>query len=115
MADIYELADGLILKKIGEKIRAARLRQNITQSNLSKESGVPLSILKNIEGGQIIKVDPLIRLLRTLHMLDTLQTLIDEDTLTPVEYYELMNSAQKSRRQRANGSLSDFNKDVSEW
>lgn len=36
MEDIYTLSDVQIQKKIGDKIKAARLKQNITQDSLAE-------------------------------------------------------------------------------
>ena len=49
------LSDAMILTKIGERLKALRLKQNITQQNLAKEAGVSLSsIKKNRERGDWI-------------------------------------------------------------
>lgn len=37
---------------IGTRVRAARDKLNLNQQQLSKQSGVPLPTLKNIEGGR---------------------------------------------------------------
>lgn len=36
--DIYSLSDILILEKIGERVKTARLKQNITQESLAKNA-----------------------------------------------------------------------------
>lgn len=38
MEDMYSLSDAQIEKRIGEKIKAVRLKQNITQDNLAKSA-----------------------------------------------------------------------------
>ena len=43
MEDIYILSDAMILTKIGEHLKAIRLKQNITQQALAEESSVSLS------------------------------------------------------------------------
>ncbi len=101
MENIYVLADKTICSKIGEKIRANRLRQNITQQKLAEDSNVALSTLKRIECGQIGSFDSLLRIVRMLHMLDLLQPLTEEEGLTPNEYYDLVFKAQKKKRKRA--------------
>ena len=39
----------MIQSKIGERLKAVRLKQNITQQALAEESGVSLSSVKKIE------------------------------------------------------------------
>lgn len=114
MDDVYMLADTVILDKIGNHLKAARLKQNITQQSLADAAGVSLSSLKKIEKGEIRTFDSLLRVLRTLGKLDVLQPLVDEEQMTPSEYYELVHSAgDKRQRQRAVGRSKNTNQP--EW
>ncbi|MCX4282639.1 helix-turn-helix domain-containing protein [uncultured Alistipes sp.] len=115
MSDPYALSDTMILQRIGSKIKNLRLRQNITQSSLAESAGVSLSTVKKIEGGEIGSFDSLLRLLRTLGKLDVFQPLVEEEELSPGEYYELVNSARKKTRQRATSRLDNMKKEESEW
>ena len=47
MEDIYTLSDVQIQKKIGDKIKAARLKQNITQDSLAESASRWPEIAKN--------------------------------------------------------------------
>lgn len=111
------LADGTIMSRIGNHLKSARLRQNITQRSLAESSGVSLSSLKKIEKGEIGSFDSLLRVLRTLGKLDVLQPLIDEEQLSPSEYYEIVQSnAAKHQRKRAAGQVNNNkNKEKAEW
>lgn len=116
MDDIYMLADVIISNKIGNHLKTSRLRQNITQQSLAESSGVSLSTLKKIEKGEIRSFDSLLRVLRTLGKLDVLQPLVDEEQLSPSEYYDIVQSnAAKRQRKRAAGRLNNRNKKESEW
>ena len=116
MEDIYMLSDTIILNRIGNHLKTVRLRQNITQQSLADAAGVSLSSLMKIEKGEIKSFDSLLRVLRTLGKLDVLQPLVDEELLSPSEYYELVQSnAAKHQRQRAVGRLNQTNKEESEW
>ena len=101
MDDIYFLTDLDIAKRIGTNLKSMRLRQNITQSNLAESAGVSLSTLKKIESGDICSFDSFLRLLRTLRKLDVLQPLVEEEQLTPNEYWEFINKAKRKIRKRA--------------
>ncbi len=101
MDDIYFLTDLDVAKRIGAKLKSMRLRQNITQSNLAESAGVSLSTLKKIESGDICSFDSFLRMLRTLRKLDVLQPLVEEEQLTPNEYWEFINSAKRKVRKRA--------------
>ena len=121
MDDLYMLADSIILDRIGSHLKAVRLRQNITQQSLADAAGadaagVSLSSLKKIEKGEIGSFDSFLRVLRTLGKLDVLQPLVDEEQLSPSEYYHLVQSdTARHQRQRAVGRLDDINKEESEW
>lgn len=117
MDDIYMLADAIILNRMGNHLKAVRLRQNITQQSLADTAGVSLSSLKKIEKGEIKSFDSFLRILRTLGKLDVLQPLVDEEQLSPSEYYELVQSnANRHQRQRAIGRfINNVNKEELEW
>lgn len=115
MEDIYLLADEMILSKIGQRLKALRLKQNITQQRLAQESEVSLSTVKKIENGEIRSFDSLIRVLRTLGKLDVLQPLVEEEQLSPSEYYEMIHKAGSGRRKRAAGRPRKTDKEESVW
>ncbi len=114
MDDIYTLSDAQIQKRIGEKIKAARLKQNITQDSLAESSSISRSSVQKVEAGEIKSFDTFLRILRTLGMLNDISRLCEEEQLSPSEYYNMVNSAKKNRRKRAMGSIST-NKEESEW
>ncbi|MBP1539546.1 MAG: helix-turn-helix transcriptional regulator [Prevotella sp.] len=116
MDDIYMLSDSAIFAKIGSRLKDVRLKQNITQQSLAESAGVSLSSLKKIEKGEIGSLDSLIRVLRTLGKLEVLQPLVDEEQLSPSEYYELVQSnTANHQRRRAVGRLDNTNKEESAW
>lgn len=116
MDDIYTIDDGMILRRIGNHLKAARLRQNIIQQSLAESSGVSLSSLKKIEKGEIGSFDSLLRVLRTLGKLDVLQPLVEEEQLSPSEYYKIVQSNMaKHQRKRAARRINDKKKEETEW
>ena len=115
MEDVYMLSDAMILTKIGEHLKAIRLKQNITQQALAEESGVSLSSVKKIEKGEIGSFDSLLRVLRTLGKLDVLLPLVEEKQLSPSEYYELVQKAGAHQRKRAAGKSTKKDKEELSW
>ena len=114
MDDIYTLSDTQLSKRIGEKLKAIRLKRNITQHSLAEASSISLSSVKKVENGEIGSFDTLLRILRTLGMLESISQLFEEEHLSPSEYYEMVNKAKKQPRKRAVGKLK-VNKEESEW
>ena len=115
MDNIYMLADMAILGRIGNHLRHARLKQNITQKSLSEAANVSLSSIKKIEKGDIRSFDSLLRIMRILGKLDVLQPLVEEEQMSPSEYYDLVNSSKIRQRKRAAGKLSNITKEDVEW
>ena len=101
MEDVYMLSDAMILLKMGEHLKALRLKQNITQQSLAAESGISLSSIKKIENGEIRSFDSLLRVLRSLGKLEVLLPLVEENQLSPSEYYEMMQRVGAHQRKRA--------------
>ena len=114
MDDIYTLSDTQLGKRIGKKLKAIRLKRNITQQSLAEASSISLSSVKKVENGEIGSFDTLLRILRTLGMLESISALFEEEQLSPSEYYEMVNKAKKQSRKRAAGRLK-VNKEESEW
>lgn len=114
MEDIYMLSDAQLGKCIGNKLKAIRLKRNITQQSLAEASLISLSSLKKIESGEIGTFDSLLRVLRTLGMLESISTLIEEDKMSPSEYYDMVNKAKQRTRKRAAGQIK-MDKEESEW
>ena len=103
------------MSRIGARLKAVRLKQNIIQQGLAEESGVSLSSVKKIENGEICSFDSFIRLLRTLGKLDVLQQLVEEERLSPNEYYELVQKSSTSQRKHATGRSHKTLKEESTW
>ena len=115
MENIYMLADAVILDRIGDHLRHARLKQNITQQSLSEAADVSLSSVKKIEKGEICSFDSLIRIMRILGKLDIFQPLVEEEQISPSEYYNMVNSSNNRQRKRATGKLNNTKKEGAEW
>lgn len=100
MDDIYALSDTQLSKRIGEKLKAIRLRRNITQQSLAEASSI-----KKVENGEIGSFDTLLRILRTLGLLESISAFFEKEQLSPSEYYEMVSKAKKQTRKRAAGKL----------
>lgn len=115
MDNIYMLSDTMICERIGFRLKQTRLKQNITQQSLAEAAEISLSSLKKIEKGDVGSFDSLIRLMRMLGLLDVLQPLVEEEQLSPNEYYELVHSSKSKVRKRAAKKLHQPNKEESAW
>ena len=113
--NIYMLTDIEICDRIGVKIKTVRLKQNMSQEELADKSGVSISTIKRMEEGEVKTLESLIRILRTLGKLDIFIPLVNEEQLSPNEYYELASKASKPKRQRASKGCTTENQEDSDW
>lgn len=115
MDNVYMLTDVDIQHRLAEKIRTLRLRQNYSQTELAERSGVSVSTIIRTENGQPASVDTLVRLLRQLGKLDVLTPLLEDEPLSPTEYYHLKQAAEKPLRKRAGKSIRITQKEDPLW
>lgn len=82
--------------ELGEQLRAARVRSNVSQAILAKEAGVAVTALRRLELGQGATVSTFVAVVRALgrqSWLDSLQPLV---TISPLQMLK-----SKRQRQRA--------------
>ena len=89
--NIYILTDTELCNRIAAKIKTVRLKQNMSQAELADKSGVSIG------------------------KLDIFVPLVEEEQLSPNEYYELASKANKPKRKRASKGYTKENKEESEW
>ena len=93
-----ELSDPAILKRIGERIRQQRILMGMQQKELAEKSCVSLSTLIKLEQGKPISNLLFVSVLRTLCLLDNLEFLVPEETISPIRMKKLQ--SKKVRRVR---------------
>jgi len=90
-----------ILRELGERLARVRLERNLTQAALAEEAGVAKRTVERLESGEVAtQLLGLIRVCRALDLLERLDALIPEGTVSPIAQLE----RQGRRRQRASGS-----------
>jgi transcriptional regulator with XRE-family HTH domain len=82
--DYYSLTDSAIEKEIGARLRALRLRRNITQQALADAAGLSVTAVKGIESGGG-RLSTLVAVLRELSALDQIEKFIPEVTISPLQ------------------------------
>ena len=96
--DYYSLTDSAIESDIGDRLKALRLRRNITQKALANATGLSVTAIKGIEAGGGT-LSTLIAVLRELKVLDQLEHFIPEITVSPLQ----LARSKGVQRQRATG------------
>lgn len=109
------LSDAEITKKISAKLKELRLKQNITRQDLSTNTGVSMSSIVRMEDGEIKSFESFLRIVRTLGKMEVLTPLLQEEEISPNEYYKIVHSAKASQRKRASRSNKNDNQEESGW
>ena len=84
-----ELSDPAILQKMGRRIRDYRMRMEMTQSELAEKSGVSMGTIVRVEQGNPISTLLLISILRTMGLLEKLEVLLPELSISPLQMRKL--------------------------
>ncbi|MDZ4829434.1 MAG: helix-turn-helix transcriptional regulator [Phycisphaerae bacterium] len=85
-----------VLAELGDRLSRLRLQRNLTQAKLAREAGVSKRTLIRLEGGESSQVTNLIRVIRALGLLGTLDGLVPPPPLSPIE--QLRSRARERRR-----------------
>lgn len=96
--DFYTLSDKTIGEELGHRIRAFRLRKNITQKELAGATTLSLNSIKSLEAGRG-KLSTIIAVLRELGALEHLDSFIPEISISPIQLVKM----QGKVRERASG------------
>ena len=103
--DYYSLTDSAIETEIGARIKALRLRRNITQQALADASGLSVTAIKGIESGGG-RISTMVAVLRELSALDQLENFIPRITVSPLQLArrkgKQVKRASRSRRPQKN-------------
>lgn len=82
------LTSQAVIREIGKQIKNYRISRNLTQRELADQSGVSLRSISRFEQGEDIQLSNLIKLLRSLELLNNLNLLIPDITKSPSYYLE---------------------------
>lgn len=94
-----ELSDRAVMALIGQRIQKERLNQNMTQDELAVRAGIGARTVRSLEAGRKPTVETMIRALRVLGRLGTIDAFLPEPGLSPLQLAKL----QGRERQRASG------------
>lgn len=97
------LSDPQVLEAIGQHIKARRLDRGLTQAALAKHAGISLPTMQRLEGQGQAKVESLVRVLRSLRLLDALEAMLQTPPASPMT---LATQQTKPKRLRVRGRKS---------
>ena len=109
--DFYSLSDKGVEDELGRRIKALRLRKNITQKQLAEATTLSLNTIKSLESGSG-KLSTVIAVLRELGALDQMDSFIPEPSISPLQLAKMQG---KQRERASGGRRKRQQKDESEW
>ncbi len=90
-----DLSDEAVLKQLGERLLQYRLNRNMTQATLAKEAGVSGRTNNRVEHGHSTQLSNLVRLLRSLGLLENMDAMVPEPAMSPIQQMKLRGSRRK--------------------
>lgn len=79
---------------IGERLKQARLNQDMTQTEVSEQSGLERRVIINAEKGKV-SLEDLIAIMDALGMADQLNTLLPEQPISPIQLLKMRGQMRK--------------------
>ena len=110
------LSDAEITSRISAKIKELRLKQNISRQDMANTSGVSVSSIARMEDGEIKSFESFLRIIRSLGKMELFMPLLQEEEISPNQYYKMVQSAKSGQRKRASRTNNNNNgQEDSEW
>ena len=99
MADFYEYTTPELVRLLGERFREYRMRCNLTQKEVSEQSGIGLTTIYKFENGTTrnLSLSTFILLLKVVGRINALSDLLPE---LPVSPYLIRKEEKKAQRIR---------------
>ncbi len=84
--------------RVGEQLRAQRLRKALDQRQLADQAGVALNSVKNLEAGKGATLSSLVKVLRALGRVEWLGTLAPAVSISPLQMLDAKEPRQRAPR-----------------
>jgi transcriptional regulator with XRE-family HTH domain len=103
----FNASDSALLSDIGRRLAAWRLARNLTQSEVAERAGLGLRTVQRLESGEAAThLSGFLGVCRVLGLLDRIDALIPEPTVSPIAQLRLRRKERKraTRTPRERGS-----------
>lgn len=99
-----------IAEELGERLKQARLNQNLTQLEVAGMAGVTRNSVINAEKGKV-QLEVFVAILAALDLVTQLDLFLPKQLISPIQLAKL----QGKQRQRASGQRKQDEEDIPEW
>ncbi len=93
-------SDSELLREIGNRLRQYRVQQNIPMEEVARQAGLSKTTVSKLESGADFRVSSLLRMLRTLNRLDTIDAFLPPPLVSPMTLVEQGNYRPRQRARR---------------
>jgi len=100
---LADRTDSEVLRDVGARLRADRLRMILTQADLAARSGLSRTTVRDIEAGHDAQFSTLVKLLRALGRLADIETLVPASLVSPVQMVKRQGRPRQRARRPAHG------------
>lgn len=108
--NMSEMSASAIAEELGERLKQARLNQNLTQAEVAEFVGVSRKLVMNAEKGKA-QLEVFVAILAALNLTSHLELFLPKQQISPIQLAQL----QGRRRQRASGQKTLDEEDIPEW
>ena len=98
MIDFVTATSDQIETALCKRLESIRLSRNITQQQLAEEAGISTRTIRRLEKGQGVSLDTFIRVLSALRIQHSLENLLPDPTVRPIERVGLGTGERKRAR-----------------
>jgi transcriptional regulator with XRE-family HTH domain len=96
--------DDAILRELGQRLERQRVERNLSQEQMADEAGVGRATLQRLERGESVQMTSMVKVLRTLRLLDGLDAAIPERVVLPIAQLQRERGQRSRQRVRARRS-----------
>lgn len=84
-----------ILKELGQRLKDTRIALSYTQKEMADRAGISPKTIERIEGGENVRIENLVNLLRAMNLLQNMEILVPEQTILPTEIFDYGKKRQR--------------------
>ena len=100
VSDFRFLPPETLVAEVGRRIKALRVRLNLDQRTVAERAGVALRTLRSLEQGAGSTIDTLVRVLKAMDAIGTLDAFLPEPGVSPIALFENQHERQRASRRK---------------
>lgn len=103
-----------IAEELGSRLKQARLRADLTQSEVASRSGLSRKTILNAEKGKV-QLENLIAILAAMDMMEQLDMFLPVQEISPIQMAKLKGQQRQRASRRSTKRKTQGKKDESSW